>query len=180
MPNPVPLPPLPSRIHPVATRTHCRFYQVPEDEGINRVYHSSALLLSDGRVYISGSNPNPFLVPYNPNAAIAFHFPTEFRTSVFKPPYLQWGVSQNILTNVSSRGLSPLSLSFCLDRSVIAIAFYSYGRRLWTEGQFDPCLGDVDGSLLRSCNITPSQSLHRCPILAGQCDHSHGIILDSR
>ena len=68
------------------------------------MYHSSALLLSDGTVYISGSNPNPFFVPFNPKAPIATHFPTEFRTSIFRPHYLQWGVSQNVLTTVSVCG----------------------------------------------------------------------------
>ena len=59
------------------------------------MYHSSALLLPDGTVLISGSNPNAALTLTGP-------FPTEFRTQIFNPHYLQWGVPRNVLWKVSS------------------------------------------------------------------------------
>ena len=65
------------------------------------MYHSSALLMPDATVFISGSNPNPFYVPYNPATPIDRSVPTEFRTQIFAPPYLQWGVPRVNLTAVS-------------------------------------------------------------------------------
>ncbi|RUS30278.1 hypothetical protein BC938DRAFT_479607, partial [Jimgerdemannia flammicorona] len=49
---------------------------------IPRMYHSVALLIPDGRVWIAGSNPN------QPANASAIPFPTEFRVEYFSPPYL--------------------------------------------------------------------------------------------
>jgi hypothetical protein len=44
---------------------------------IARVYHSTALLLPDGRVWVAGSNPGG-----------AFTYPKEFRVEFYTPPYL--------------------------------------------------------------------------------------------
>ncbi|RMD44749.1 hypothetical protein DV735_g329, partial [Chaetothyriales sp. CBS 134920] len=58
---------------------------------IARLYHSVALLLIDGTVLVSGSNPNEMplhddeLVPNNQYRK----FPTEFRNEIWTPPYLQ-------------------------------------------------------------------------------------------
>ncbi|KAF8295406.1 hypothetical protein DL93DRAFT_2103232 [Clavulina sp. PMI_390] len=47
---------------------------------INRLYHSSALLLADGAVFVAGSNPHAY---YAPDAT----YPTEYRTEMFYPWY---------------------------------------------------------------------------------------------
>ena len=78
-----------------ATFFSLRFTEVQESSGIPRMYHSSALLLSDGTVLISGSNPNM-------NLTLTGNYPTEFRTQIFTPHYLQWGVSRNLLWRVSN------------------------------------------------------------------------------
>ena len=86
-----------------ATFLSCRFFQVPESSGIPRMYHSSALLLPDGTVLISGSNPNAALTLTGP-------YPTEFRTQIFTPHYLQWGVPRNVLWKVSGGGKATARL----------------------------------------------------------------------
>lgn len=48
---------------------------------IPRMYHSTASLLSDGRILVAGSNTHQF---YTYNDA----FPTELRVEAFSPPYL--------------------------------------------------------------------------------------------
>lgn len=48
---------------------------------IPRMYHSTAVLLSDGSVFIAGSNPNADFTP--PTAK----YPTEYRVEKFYPPY---------------------------------------------------------------------------------------------
>ena len=58
------------------------------------MYHSSALLMPDGSVLVSGSNPNTGATGSGP-------YPTEYRTQLFFPPYAAWGVSRNVLTDVS-------------------------------------------------------------------------------
>jgi len=49
---------------------------------VARMYHSEAILLNDGRVLISGSDPE------DPR------FPQEFRVEVYVPPYLSNGLQQ--------------------------------------------------------------------------------------
>jgi hypothetical protein len=48
---------------------------------IPRMYHSTANLLPDGRIFLAGSNPHQF---YSFNV----EFPTELRLEAFSPPYL--------------------------------------------------------------------------------------------
>ncbi|VDB83101.1 unnamed protein product [Peniophora sp. CBMAI 1063] len=52
---------------------------------IARLYHNEAILLPDGRVLVSGSDPNP-----DP----PFIFPEELRVEVYIPPYLNQGRTQ--------------------------------------------------------------------------------------
>ena len=79
------------------------------DHFINRVYHSSALLMPDATVLITGSNPNPYLVPLNPKKSSQSQYPTEFRTQLFLPHYLQYCIPRNVIISVS--GGTALGLS---------------------------------------------------------------------
>lgn len=56
-------------------------FQVLAKTGIARLYHSTANLLSDGRVMVAGSNTHQF---YTFGGA----FPTELRVEALSPPYL--------------------------------------------------------------------------------------------
>ncbi|KAF9482234.1 copper radical oxidase [Pholiota conissans] len=49
---------------------------------VPRMYHSSALLLPDGSVFVSGSNPNPDVI-----VGADVEYPTEYRTELFYPSY---------------------------------------------------------------------------------------------
>jgi hypothetical protein len=51
---------------------------------VPRLYHSESILLQDGRVLVSGSDPNPDGGP----------FPEEYRIEVYVPPYLATGLKQ--------------------------------------------------------------------------------------
>ncbi|KAH9020918.1 copper radical oxidase [Lactarius hengduanensis] len=59
---------------------------------IARLYHSEATLLPDGRVLVSGSDPNGFDPPKTPK------FPEELRIEVYIPPYLNEGLAQPVVT----------------------------------------------------------------------------------
>jgi hypothetical protein len=65
--------------------------------GIPRLYHSVAILLLDGTVLVTGSNPNemPVLEPNGDHPYI-----TDFRVEVFVPPYLQGGNAKRRPANI--------------------------------------------------------------------------------
>jgi hypothetical protein len=60
---------------------------------IARMYHSVALSIPDGRVWIAGSNNND---PPNITAI----YPTEFRVEYFSPPYLFQSSTRPLISNV--------------------------------------------------------------------------------
>jgi hypothetical protein len=58
---------------------------------VARLYHSEATLLPDGRVLVSGSDPNP-------DTPINGPFPEEMRLEVYLPPYLTSGLTPPTFT----------------------------------------------------------------------------------
>ncbi|XP_010541897.1 PREDICTED: aldehyde oxidase GLOX-like [Tarenaya hassleriana] len=66
-------------------------FQVLNPSVIPRLYHSTAHLLSDGRVLVGGSNPN---VNYNFTAM----YPTELSLEAFYPPYLTADAPRPVIT----------------------------------------------------------------------------------
>lgn len=76
---------------------------------IPRMYHSTAILLSDGSVFVSGSNPNADVVP------LKDRYGTEYRVERFYPPYL------NGTRRPQPKGL-PDSLSYGGDPFVIELS----------------------------------------------------------
>lgn len=68
-------------LHPVLYEPGSKTFHKMNPTTIPRMYHSSAHLLSDGRVIVGGSNPNS---NYNFSAL----FPTELSIEAFSPPYL--------------------------------------------------------------------------------------------
>ena len=67
------------------------------------MYHSEAMLMSDGNVLLAGSNPNTKSTNDGP-------FPTIYQTQQFYPAYATWGVKRNVLANVSIRTMLLLFL----------------------------------------------------------------------
>jgi hypothetical protein len=67
---------------------------VMANTSVARLYHSEAILLQDGRVLVSGSDPQDT------------RYPEEFRVEVFTPPYLTSGLPQPTFTLLNSTSAS--------------------------------------------------------------------------
>ncbi|KAI9118434.1 hypothetical protein K1719_010766 [Acacia pycnantha] len=76
--NPVLNPFLYKTNSPVGSR-----FELQNPSNIPRMYHSTAILVRDGRVLVAGSNPHVY---YNFTNVL---FPTEFRLEAFSPSYLE-------------------------------------------------------------------------------------------
>ncbi|CAG8507173.1 5893_t:CDS:2 [Funneliformis caledonium] len=64
---------------------------------IPRLYHSVATLVTDGRVFVTGSNPNSVVRTKDTK------YVTDFRVEMFTPPYLQKGIERAIITSVAGK-----------------------------------------------------------------------------
>ncbi|KAI8098803.1 glyoxal oxidase N-terminus-domain-containing protein [Halteromyces radiatus] len=88
---------------------HSRWQTGLANTTIARMYHSVALTLPDGRVWIAGSNNND---PPDINA----EYPTEFRVEYFSPPYLyQATPPRPLVSHVPSRMAYGESYEFLLN-----------------------------------------------------------------
>lgn len=79
---------------------------------IPRLYHSIALLLLDGTLLITGSNPveQPILTPSEKNPYI-----TDFRIEIYTPPYLQDNPERPSDVRLSSKTLKANGEKFTID-----------------------------------------------------------------
>lgn len=75
-------------------------FQVQNPTSIPRMYHSTAILLRDGRILVGGNNPH---ILYNFTNVL---YPTELRMEAFSPSYLHQDVQ-----NLRPRIISPRSHS---------------------------------------------------------------------
>ncbi|WCJ26640.1 glyoxal oxidase-related protein [Euphorbia peplus] len=84
-----------------STNSHSTKFEIMSPSTIPRLYHSTAHLLSDGRVLVGGSNPNR-------NYNFTSIFPTELSLETFSPPYLNSDTPRPTIT-----GIKPgLALSY--------------------------------------------------------------------
>jgi hypothetical protein len=124
-----------------------------------RLYHSEAIVLLDGRVLVSGSDPTGDYI--NPPDT---EFPEEYRVEVFSPPYLlsglarpaftitntDWAYGESVTFTVTSGTLSAVSLL----GSVVSTHGNSMGQR--TLFPTVSCSGD-------SCTVVAPPDAHTCP-----------------
>lgn len=107
---------------------------------IPRLYHSVALMLKDGRILITGSNPNEMPLwseEINLEETLLLNkYPTELRIEIYTPPYLQGDRAHRRpqIVELNTRQLSPgdaFTLTFSLPANNTAkhveIALYQGG-----------------------------------------------------
>ncbi|TKY57654.1 Galactose oxidase [Spatholobus suberectus] len=85
-----------------------------------RMYHSTAVLLRDGRVLVAGSNPH---VGYNFSNVL---FPTELSVEAFSPSYLEPGFD-----NVRPRIAFPESRTKVMYGQKLKVRFHVVGSLVW-------------------------------------------------
>ncbi|KAG0620031.1 hypothetical protein M758_4G183500 [Ceratodon purpureus] len=100
-----------------ATNDPANRFQLLAPTTIARVYHSTANLLTDGRVLLAGSNTHQYYT-FNDTP-----FPTELRVEAFSPPYL----SLNYLAQKPVLTFWPKKMTYGRDYFV---SFLSLGRGL--------------------------------------------------
>ncbi|KAG8377881.1 hypothetical protein BUALT_Bualt08G0079700 [Buddleja alternifolia] len=92
-------------------------FEVQNSTSIPRMYHSTAILLRDGRILVSGSNPHAY---YNFTGVL---FPTDLTMETYSPDYLDAR-----LTRVRPRIISPTSQSLIGYGQQLSINFIAEGR----------------------------------------------------
>lgn len=121
---------------------------------ISRLYHSEAILLQDGRVLVSGSDPEDE------------RFPQEYRVEVFLPPYLTSGKPQPSMTITSVDwaygGTYTMTItssaSANLKVSLLAADTSTHGNSMGQRTIF-PAASCGGGT----CTITAPPGAHICP-----------------
>ncbi|KAF6173100.1 hypothetical protein GIB67_004203 [Kingdonia uniflora] len=124
----------PQIVHPGIT--YGPRFEILQPSTIPRLYHSTAILLRDGRVLVGGSNPHTY---YNFTNVL---FPTELSLEAFSPPYLE---------SQSSR-FRPVILS------PTSQARLKYGQRIIMRFRITAAL--LKGELVSVTMIAPSFATH--------------------
>jgi hypothetical protein len=127
---------------------------------VARLYHSEAIVLLDGRVLVSGSDPSG-----NYNDPVD-SFPEEYRVEVFTPPYLLSGLPRpmfhlsntdwdynNIITFTLTSGNNP-----GLQVSMLGAVVSTHGNNMGQRTLFPAvvCAGNT-------CQITAPPNAHVAP-----------------
>jgi hypothetical protein len=132
---------------------HSRF-SVMANTTIDRLYHSEAILLDDGRVLVSGSDPEDNI------------HPQEYRVEVFIPPYLMGDVVQPVI-ELSSHDwdygqqvtLTAANSSAPITKvSLLGAGSSTHGNSMGQRTIF-PAVS-CSGS---SCTVTAPPNAHVCP-----------------
>jgi hypothetical protein len=126
---------------------------------VARLYHSEAIILLDGRVLITGSDPTGLYQDTNPN-----DFPEEYRVEVYTPPYLLSGLARPTFTITNTDWAYGESVTFTVTSgtaskvSLLGSAVSTHGNAMGQRTIFPDlsCSGTT-------CTIVAPPNAHVCP-----------------
>ncbi|TVY32342.1 WSC domain-containing protein [Lachnellula subtilissima] len=124
---------------------------------VARLYHSEAIVLLDGRVMISGSDPTGDYS--NPPG----NFPEEYRVEVFTPPYLLSGAARPTFSITNKDWAYGTAISFTSSAANIKVSLLgsvssTHGNSMGQRTLFPAisCAGTT-------CTVTVPPNAHVCP-----------------
>ncbi|RSH92346.1 hypothetical protein EHS25_008761 [Saitozyma podzolica] len=131
---------------------------------VDRFYHSEAILLHDGRVLVSRSDPE---TPADPTTGFP-GYPQEYRVEVYTPPYLSNGLTQPLFTIINTDWSynGQYSITVTLHQGTLA------GMRVSLVGAVSSTYGNSFGNRVlfpafscsgNSCTITAPPNANVCP-----------------
>lgn len=120
---------------------------------VARMYHSEAILMDDGRVLVSGSDPEDD------------RYPQEYRVEVFIPPYLMGNPVQpnvNISASQSDWAYSG-TYTFFVDQPVAKVSLLGVGGSTHGNSMGQRTLFPAFVCSGNSCTVTAPPDAHTCP-----------------
>ncbi|KAF2258383.1 hypothetical protein CC78DRAFT_587230 [Lojkania enalia] len=131
---------------------HHRF-TVLANTTVSRMYHSEAILLDDGRVLVSGSDPQDD------------RFPEEYRVEVFIPPYLMGDPVQPEVTISESQSDWEYgqSYTFTSSQGVSAVSILGAGGSTHGNSMGQRTIFPAFSCSGNSCTVTAPPTAHICP-----------------
>lgn len=131
---------------------------------VAHLYHSEAIVLLDGRVLVSGSDPTGQLGDVLPEDTV--DFPEEFCVEVFTPPYLLSGLPRPTFTLTNTEWSYGESVTFAITSgstanikvSLIGAVASTYGNSMGQRTIFPElsCGGTA-------CTVVAPPNSHVCP-----------------
>lgn len=126
---------------------------------VARMYHSEAIVLLDGRVLISGSDPTG-----NPQPGPDM-YPNEHRVEVFTPPYLLSGLARPTFTITNKDWTYAQSVTFTVAGSTADIRVSLLGSVVSTHGNSmgQRTLFPAVSCSGQTCTVTSPPNAHIAP-----------------
>lgn len=126
---------------------------------VARLYHSEAIILLDGRVLVTGSDPTGLYEDTNPT-----DFPEEYRVEVYSPPYLLSGLARPTFTIQNTDWAYGESITFTVTSgtasrvSLLGSAVSTHGNAMGQRTIFPElsCSGTT-------CTIIAPPNAYVCP-----------------
>ncbi|KAJ4293203.1 hypothetical protein N0V90_008485 [Kalmusia sp. IMI 367209] len=120
---------------------------------VARMYHSEAILMDDGRVLISGSDPEDD------------RFPQEYRVEVFIPPYLMGSPAQPAVAIAASQSdwVYGGVYTFTVDQPVAKVSLLGVGGSTHGNSMGQRTIFPAFVCAGTTCSVTAPPDRHTCP-----------------
>lgn len=118
---------------------------------VARMYHSEAILLDDGRVLVSGSDPEDDV------------YPQEYRVEVFIPPYLLKNITQPTLQINNTDWDYGQTVTITASSRIVKVSLLGGGSSTHGNSMGQRTIFPAVTCTGRSCNVTAPPTAHVCP-----------------